>query len=245
MENNCEQAVGRGAFNMKQQKIIPKHIAIIMDGNRRWAREHNLPILEGHRRVANTVIEQLVQHAAERGVKFMTFWAFSTENWSRAEDEVKGIMFILKKGIGPFGKRMLERGVRLRMIGDISRIDAGLQKGIRDVVEKTARNTKITVIIALNYGGRDEIIRAIKKAAGNNRQVTSEKEFSQLLDTHGIPDPDLLIRTGGEQRLSGFLPWQTVYSELYFPSWYMPDFTPRRLDEAIEEFARRHRRFGK
>ncbi|MCX6791494.1 MAG: polyprenyl diphosphate synthase, partial [Candidatus Gottesmanbacteria bacterium] len=214
-----------------------------MDGNRRWARQRNLPILEGHRRVATVVLEKLVSHAARRGVKFMTFWAFSTENWNRAAEEVKGIMTILKTSIGYFGKRMHKKGVRLLVIGDLSRFDMQLQHSITSVVELTKDNKKITVIIALNYGGRDEIIRAIKQIP--NSSEISEKTLSDLLDTRGIPDPDLLIRTGGELRLSGFLPWQTVYSELYFPLWYMPDFTPLRLDEAIEEYARRQRRFGK
>lgn len=218
--------------------MIPVHIAIIMDGNRRWAKEHKLPILEGHRRVANVVLEKLVEHAAKRGIKYITFWAFSTENWNRATDEVRGIMLILKQGIKPFGKRMMEKGVRLVMIGDLTELETGLQKDIADVVEKTKNNKKITLVIALNYGGRDEIRRAVQKAPDKN-------DFEKYLDTTDIPDPDLLIRTGGEQRLSGFLPWQSVYSELYFPPWYMPDFTLERLDEAIEEFARRHRRFGK
>lgn len=223
--------------------MIPKHIAIIMDGNRRWARAHKLTVLEGHRRVANVVLEKLVEHAAKRGIKYITFWAFSTENWDRAENEVNGIMTILKKSIGYFGKRMNEKGVRLLVIGDLYRLEIQLQRSITSVVELTKHNNKITVVIALNYGGRDEIIRAIKQIT--HPVTISEETVSQLLDTHGIPDPDLLIRTGGEQRLSGFLPWQSVYSELYFPAWYMPDFTPRRLDEAIEEFARRQRRFGK
>jgi undecaprenyl diphosphate synthase len=207
---------------------VPAHIAIIMDGNRR---------------VANEVLEKLVEHAAARGVSYLTIWAFSTENWNRAQDEVKGIMTILKKSIGYFGKRMHKKGVRLLVIGELSRFDIQLQHAITSVIEMTKHNNKITVIIALNYGGRDEIIRAIKQIS--HPPEISEKTFSELLDTRGIPDPDLLIRTGGEQRLSGFLPWQSVYSELYFPPWYMPDFTPERLDEAIEEFARRQRRFGK
>lgn len=225
------------------KSIVPTHIAIIMDGNRRWARAHNLPPLEGHRRVANEVLEKLVEYAAACGVKYLTFWAFSTENWHRAPDEVKGIMTILKQSIGYFGKRMHKKGVRLLAIGDLSRFDSQLQRSITSVVGLTRNNKKITVIIALNYGGRDEIIRAIKKIT--SPEMVTEDEVSHLLDTRGIPDPDLLIRTGGEQRLSGFLAWQSVYSELYFPAWYMPDFTPRRLDEAIEEYAHRHRRFGK
>lgn len=223
--------------------MIPQHIAIIMDGNRRWAREHKLPILEGHRRVANVVLEKLVSHAAQRGIQYMTFWAFSTENWNRAADEVKGVMLILKQSLGIFGKRMMEKGVQLRVIGDLSRIDPSLQKGIRDVVAKTKKNTRIMVTIALNYGGRDELIRAMHKIS-DPKNITEEK-FSQLLDTAETPDPDFIIRTGGEQRLSGFLPWQGTYSELYFPTWYMPDFTPEHLDEAIAEYEGRRRRFGK
>ncbi len=222
--------------------MIPAHIAIIMDGNRRWARVHKLPILEGHRRVANKILETLVEHAAKRGIQYMTFWAFSTENWSRSVEEVKGIMLILKKSIDPFGKRMHEKGVRLRVIGDLSKFDRGIRDAIDGVVELTKDNKRITVTLALNYGGRDEIIRAIKKL---RTTMISEKDFSHLLDTGGIPDPEFIIRTGGEQRLSGFLLWQSQYSELYFPTWYMPDFTPARLDEAIEEFACRKRRFGK
>jgi undecaprenyl diphosphate synthase len=223
--------------------MIPKHIAIIMDGNRRWAKAHNLPIVEGHRRVANIVLEQLVEHAAKRGVAYITVWAFSTENWNRATDEVKGIMLILKQGLSIFGKRMKEKGVQLRIIGDVSRLDSRLREGIEKVVNETKNNSKIILTIGLNYGGRDEIIRAIQNI--DDPKNMSEQTFSQLLDTKGIPDPDVIIRTGGEQRLSGFLPWQSTYSELYFPSWYMPDFTPERLDEAIEDYEGRQRRFGK
>lgn len=238
---------------MPIQQHIPKHIAVIMDGNRRWAKDHKLPILEGHRRVANDILEKLVEHAAKRRIPYMTFWAFSTENWGRAEEEVKGIMRILATSLGPFGKKMMERGVRLRVIGDLSRIDPGLQKGIAQVVEKTKSNTRITVTIALNYGGRDEIIRAVNKIMSDrlsgisktdNKKLTTEN-FSQYLDTAGIPDPDFIIRTGGEERLSGFLLWQSEYSELYFPTFLMPDFTTERLDRAIAEFAKRKRRFGK
>ena len=145
----------------------------------------------------------------------MTFWAFSTENWSRAENEVSGIMLILKQSLGPFGKKMMEKGVKLLVIGDLSRIDAGLRKGIEEVKEKTKNNTRITVTIALNYGGRDEIRRAVQ---------TFGTDFENHLDTVDIPDPDFIIRTGGEQRLSGFLLWQCEYSELYFPEFLMPRF---------------------
>ncbi len=234
---------------MIDQKI-PQHIAVIMDGNRRWAREHHLPPLAGHRKVANTILEPLVEHAAKRGIQYMTFWAFSTENWRRTPAEVRGIMQILRASIPPFGKRMYERGVKLRVIGDLSKFDKDIRVSIDDVVEKTKNNTRITVALALNYGGRDEMLRAIKKCVNVDPlsikdQPLREQEFEKYLDTSGIPDPDMMVRTGGEQRTSGFLPWQGVYSELYFPAWYMPEFTPERLDEVIEEFNRRKRRFGK
>src|SRR3989344_381942 len=143
---------------MVNQKV-PAHIAIIMDGNRRWAHEHHLPPLAGHRKVANKILEPLVEHAAKRGITHVTFWAFSTENWQRSPMEVKGIMQILRKSIPPFGKRMLERGVKLRVIGDLSKFDKDIRDSIDDVVEKTKDNTRITVALALNYGGRDEILR--------------------------------------------------------------------------------------
>jgi undecaprenyl diphosphate synthase len=226
---------------------IPKHIAIIMDGNRRWARDHGLPVLEGHRRVVSTVLEALIGHAAEVGVTHLTLWAWSTENWKRDEKEVKGIMNLLRWGFGKFGERMHKNGIRIRAIGDLSKLDPDIQKSIRQLVDLTKANTRITVIFALNYGGRDEIIRAINKwhaSSGNDKPIIMNR-FSDFLDTTGIPDPEFIIRTGGEQRLSGFLLWQSEYSELFFVPWYMPDFTPKKLDEAIEEYVSRQRRFGK
>ncbi|MEK7543611.1 MAG: polyprenyl diphosphate synthase [Patescibacteria group bacterium] len=229
---------------------IPTHIAVIMDGNRRWAKERGLPILEGHRRVANDVLEPLIEHAAKRGVKYMTFWAFSTENWNRAAPEVRGIMTIFRHVIKNRWARLHEKGVRVRAIGDLAKFPADIQKSLSDVAHQTKNNTTITAVFALNYGGRDEILRAINRWRESLKfKVKSlkltEQDFHQYLDTHGIPDPELIIRTGGEQRLSGFLPWQSEYSELYFPTWFMPEFTPEKLDEAIEEFQKRKRRFGK
>lgn len=221
----------------------PTHIAIIMDGNRRWAREHNLQVLAGHQKVADEVLEPLVEHAASRGVKYITFWAFSTENWNRETKEVEGIMSIFRHTIRKRWQRLHEKGVRVRVIGDVSKFASDIRKALEDVMQQTQQNSKITAIFALNYGGRDELVRAIKQLS--DREQVSEQDVSEALDTKGIPDPDLIIRTSGEQRLSGFLPWQGVYSELYFPSWHMPDFTPQKLDEAIEEYGKRKRRFGK
>lgn len=223
----------------------PQHIAVIMDGDRRWAREHGLPILGGHRHVADKILEPLIEYAAKRSVKFMTFWAWSTENWERDKKEVEGMMRLFRHVIKRRWQPLHEKGVRIRVIGDLSKFPADIKKALESVVEQTKNNTVITSVFALNYGGRDEIIRAIKNVSNVTLDTLTPDTFSQFLDTSGIPDPELIIRTGGEQRLSGFLLWQSEYSELYFPTWYMPDFTPERLDEAIEEYQKRKRRFGK
>jgi len=225
------------------QNHIPSHIAIVMDGNRRWAKDHSLNVLAGHQKVADEILEPLVEHAAARGVKYITFWAFSTENWHRDKAEVEGIMRIFRHVIKNRWARLHEKGVQVLVVGDISKFSEDLQEALYRVMEDTKDNKKITAIFALNYGGRDEILRAIRKIQA--KQDITEADFSQALDTVGIPDPELIIRTSGEQRLSGFLPWQSTYSELYFPSWHMPEFTPEKLDEAIEEYASRQRRFGK
>lgn len=231
-------------------KRIPQHVAIIMDGNRRWAKARGLPILAGHRKVADEILEPLVAHAARRGIKYLTFWAFSTENWQRDKREVEGIMRIFRRVIKKRWQRLHEKGVRVRVIGDLSRFSPDIRQALGDVVAQTANNQTITVIFALNYGGRDEILRAVEKARGSaelkgQRVQLTEEEFEKHLDTSGIPDPDLIIRPGGEQRLSGFLLWQSEYSELYFPGWFMPQFSPERLDEAIEAYQSRQRRFGR
>jgi undecaprenyl diphosphate synthase len=222
---------------------IPQHIAIIMDGNRRWAKAHHMPVLAGHRRVANDVLEPIVERAAKIGIRYLTFWAFSTENWRREPAEVQGIMKIFRSAITAFGEKMHKKGIRIRVIGDLDKFDSDIRDSVGELVEKTKQNTVITVVFALNYGGRDEIIRAMRNIPAGAARISTEN-FSDYLDTQGIPDPELIIRTGGEQRLSGFLLWQSQYSELYFPAWYMPEFTPARLDEAVGEYARRQRRFG-
>lgn len=230
---------------MDKSFTIPNHIAVIMDGNRRWAREHNLPVLEGHRRVTDVILEPLIEYAAKKGVKYMTFWAWSTENWKRDEKEVTGIMKLFKNVIARRLGKLHEKGVKVKLIGDISKFDPAIREGLENVVKKTKDNTTITVIFALNYGGRDEIVRAANKAIKADGCRLTTDSFSQYLDTAGIPDPEIIVRTGGEQRLSGFMPWQSEYSELYFPTWYMPEFTPEKLDEVLAEYAARKRRFGK
>ncbi len=235
---------------MKTTKpTIPEHIAIIMDGNRRWAREHNLPILEGHRKVVDGVLESLIEHAADMGIQFLTLWAWSTENWKRDSAEVKGIMNLLRYGFKTFGDRMHKKGIRIRVIGDTASFDSDIRELLSHYSEKTKDNTRITVVFALNYGGRDEIIRACNRLLDSHASQTpntkiSEEYFTQFLDTAGIPDPEMVIRTGGEKRLSGFLLWQSQYSELFFVDWHMPDFSPEKLDNLVEQYEMRHRRFG-
>ena len=224
-------------------KTIPQHVAIIMDGNRRWAKERGLPVLAGHQKVADEILEPLVEYAAKQGVAYITFWAFSTENWNRDRAEVEGIMRIFRHVIGKRWQRLHEKGVRVRVIGDISKFSSDIKESLDKVIEQTKNNTKITAVFALNYGGHDEILRAVNRLAGNT--PVTEEMFATSLDTSGIPDPDLIVRTSGERRLSGFLPWQSVYSELYFPNWYMPEFTPEKFDEVLDEYAKRKRRFGK
>jgi len=228
---------------MKNATNLPQHIAIIMDGNRRWARERGLASIEGHRKVAEETLEPLIEHAALRGVKYMTFWAFSTENWNRSETEITGILSIFRHVINKQWQRLHDKGVRIQVIGDTSRFPEDIQSSLRNVVEQTKNNTKITTVFALNYGGRDELLRAINTLRGS--EIITAKILDGHLDTAGIPDPEFVIRTGGEQRLSGFLLWQIEYAELAFPSWYMPDFTPEKLDELLEEYKKRQRRFGK
>ncbi len=227
-----------------EQSTLPKHIAIIMDGNRRWAKLHGLQALQGHDYVSEKVIEPLVDRCIELGIPYLTLWAFSTENWKREQNEVEGLMQLFRKAFHKNSERLFERGVKLNTIGDLSRFPEDIQQGIQAWLEKSKDNTNITVTFALNYGGRDEIVRAVKKMIEAKADI-NETELSQQLDTAEMPDPDLIIRPGGEQRLSGYLTWQSVYSELYFTDVLMPDFSSAELDKAIEEYYQRQRRFGK
>lgn len=309
-----------------------QHVAIIMDGNRRWAKSHRLPILRGHRHAAYDVIEPIVDTAIEEGIAFITLWAFSTENWRRQKHEVKGLLALFRQTLSEDIDKLHQKGVRLKVIGDIQRFPADIQRKISDGLEKTKDNSKITVCLALNYGGRDEIIRAINKyinylsindlrfkkkdvrgvemnnesrimngevgiknnesgimnpsttlRINNDLKNSRDKQFNSAmpgetglrkgkqfnpttfrsnrdfvgvnnltveqfnnyLDTAGMPDPDLIIRTGGEQRLSGFLLWQSEYSELFFTDVLFPDFTPVEFRKIIDDFHKRKRNFGK
>lgn len=225
--------------------ITPKHVAIIMDGNRRWAKQHGLQAIQGHQKVAREVIEQLVDHCIAMQIPYLTLWAFSTENWRRDPQEVSGLMSLFREAFGVSSSRLHDKGVKIQTIGDLSKFSKDIQDNILHWKQVTAQNTQITVTFALNYGGRDEIVRAVNTwHSAHPTSQMDEAVMSTLLDTGNMPDPDLIIRPGGEQRLSGFLTWQSVYAELYFTAVLMPDFGPAELDKALAEFGERQRRFG-
>lgn len=225
---------------------IPDHIAIILDGNRRWAKAKGLPTFFGHKKGMENA-KKIVLHAQNRGVKVITMYGFSTENWSRSEKEVGYLMKLFEKYIDKNIADYKKRGIRFRHIGSLKELPASLQEKIKHAIELTKDCTGIIANMALNYGGRDEIKRAIQKIIKSGVKA-SEIDFETIscnLDTAGLPDPDLVIRTSGEQRTSGFLLWQGAYSELYFPKVEWPDFDTDQFDKAIAEFNKRQRRFGK
>lgn len=228
---------------------MPKHIAIIMDGNRRWAKAKGKPVSYGHKEGAKT-LEKIVRYANKIGLEYITVYAFSTENWKRAEDEVKALMMLLQNYLDDYAKRADTENIRVKILGDISALSSGMQKSIQNCMERTKDNTGVTFNIALNYGGRDEIIKAIKQIANqvknNELQIEdiTEQLVSNYLYTKDQPEPDLLIRTSGEQRLSNFLPWQLVYTEFLFIDKNWPEFEEEDLDDAIIEYQKRTRKFG-
>jgi undecaprenyl diphosphate synthase len=229
---------------------IPTHVAIICDGNRRWAKENGLAAVMGHQHAAKTVFEPLVDTAIELGISYVTFWVFSTENWQRSPAEVKSLLEMLRQQLDHYSQSLNERQVRIQTIGDLTKFPADIQEKIHKAKEKTAANTGLTVVFALNYGGRDELTRSIKEIAiqvqngSLNPEDISSEVIGNVLDTAAIPDPELIIRTGGEQRLSGFLPWQAVFAEYAFPKVFFPDLSPALFKEIIKDFGTRQRRFG-
>lgn len=231
------------------KETMPKHIAIIMDGNRRWARAKGKSASFGHKEGAKT-LEKIVRYANKIGLEHITVYAFSTENWKRAEDEVKALMMLLQNYLDEYSKRADTENIKVKILGDITALSEGMQKSIKKCMERTKDNTGVTFNIALNYGGRDEIIKAIKQIAADVKDkkidITdiTEELVSNNLYTKGQPDPDLLIRTSGELRLSNFLPWQLVYSEFLFIDKNWPDFEEEDLDKAIIEYQKRTRKFG-
>lgn len=234
---------------MDEKNNLPTHIAIIMDGNRTWAKKNNLDPRLGHKKGAET-LENIVKYCNKIGIKYLTVYAFSTENWKRSKEEVGALMLLLKNYLDDFAKKADTDNIKIKMLGDREKLSASLLKSIDNAVKRTENNTGLTFNVAFNYGGRDEIVKAVKKIVGNVKEGIidvndiNEQLISNNLYTFGQPDPDLMIRTSGEIRTSNFLPWQLVYSEFYFTDKLWPDFTTQDLDKAIEEFNKRTRKFG-
>ncbi|MEF2641781.1 MAG: isoprenyl transferase [Clostridia bacterium] len=232
-----------------EQNNYPAHIAIIMDGNRRWARQKNLDIREGHKKGAET-LEKIAKYCNKIGIKYLTVYAFSTENWKRSSEEVGALMILLQNYLNDFSKRANTENIKIKVLGDISVLSKGMQNSINKAIERTKKNTGLTLNIAFNYGGRAEITYALKQIAEKvkNNELSiddiSEDLISNHLYTKGQPDPDLLIRTSGELRTSNFLPWQIAYTEFYFDNKYWPDFSEEDLLKAIEIYEGRNRKFG-
>lgn len=232
-----------------EQENLPKHIAIIMDGNRRWAKSKGLPVALGHKEGAKT-LEKIVRYAKEVGIKYITVYAFSTENWKRSEEEVSALMNLMQSYLDSYSKRADSENIKVSIIGSRQGLSEKMTDLIEKCMERTKENTGITFNIALNYGGRDELVYAMKKIAEKvqNKEINIEDINEQLISdnlyTTAQPDPDLLIRTSGEIRLSNFLPWQLAYTEFIFVEKNWPDFNEQDLDEAIEIYQKRNRKFG-
>lgn len=228
---------------------IPQHVAIILDGNGRWAKSKGMPRNYGHTMGAKNV-EVICKAAHDMGISYLTLYAFSTENWNRPGSEVSALMKLLNTYLKNCIKTAAKNNMRVRVIGDVTGLDETMQKQIAELEEASKENDGLNFQIALNYGSRDEMIRAMKKMMADHdagklavSEIT-ERSFERYLDTHDIPDPDLLIRTSGEQRLSNYLLWQLAYSEFYFTKVPWPDFSPEELKKAVEEYSSRDRRYG-
>lgn len=235
---------------MVESNKVPNHIAIILDGNRRWAKMRGLPTLQGHTEGADN-LERIARYCSKIGVKYLTVYAFSTENWKRTKEEVGYLMNLMADYINSFEVRFKDSNAIIKLVGDIDRLPKKLQDSIIKIEEKTKNNTGLTLNLCINYGGREEIVNATKviasKVSSGELKLTNINEgmFSTYLRTGNTPDPELFIRAGGEKRLSGFLLWQSSYSELYFSDVLWPDFNEIELDKAINEFNNRKRNFGK
>jgi undecaprenyl diphosphate synthase len=225
---------------------LPRHVAIIMDGNRRWARQRDLPELDGHA-AGVEAIRELLRHAVRRGVPVLTLYAFSRENWARTDDEVTGLFGLLEAAIRSETDELRAQGVRIRLLGRLEELPDATRASIAEALAATADGERLLLNIAFNYAGRTEIVDAVRRlaASGLPSDEIDEAAISAALYTAGIPDPDLVIRTGGEQRLSNFLIWQSAYAEFYSCETLWPDFGPEAFDTALLEFASRHRRFGR
>lgn len=238
----------RGLFT-PAPPVVPRHVAVIMDGNGRWAARRGLPRLAGHRAGAES-LRRVVDVCREWGVEVLSVYAFSTENWRRPRDEVQGLMLLLEEFLDRSFRELERGGVRLRLMGRLDELPGSLQSRVQDALGRTARNRGLIVNVGLSYGGRAELVRAAREVAQEAAEgklqpaQLDEAEFSRHLYTAGLPDPDLVIRSGGEQRVSNFLLWQIAYSELWFSTVLWPDFDRRQLLRAFADYARRQRRYG-
>ncbi len=224
------------------QNELPKHVGIIMDGNRRWAKKRKLPIVFGHKKGLEA-LENIIEPLAQKGIKYVTFYAFSTENWHREEKEVADLMSLMAEALVAKTKILHEKGARVTVIGRKFDLPESIREGFDELEKITSKNKVINVAFAISYGGRNEIIDAVKKIGEVSK--LDEKSISANLYVPDFPEPELIIRTGGEQRLSGFLLWQSTYSELYFSNTLWPDFNELELEKALEFFANQKRNFGK
>jgi len=230
---------------MKEISRLPNHIAFIMDGNGRWAEKRGLPRLEGHSAGLETT-RSVIEHLSKYHIKYVTLYSFSTENWNRPKDEVAGLLNILERSIEKEVKELHKRGVRICHLGHLERLPQHLRQAIEKAVELTKNNTEITLSLAFDYGGRLEIIDAVRNiiADGISPKDINERLFNSYLYTADLPDVDLVVRTGGDLRISNFLLWQSAYSEYYFTSVLWPDFNTQELDKALIDYSQRQRRFG-
>jgi len=232
---------------MEEEKLehVPRHVAIIMDGNGRWAKARGLPRLAGHR-AGTENLRPILEAAAEFGIEILTIWAFSTENWTRPDAEVRGLLRILRLMIRRELRELHRQGVKLRHIGRLDRLPESLQTQVREAIEMTKDNERIVLNVAFDYGGRAEIVRAVRRIIreGVPAEEVDEELLSRYMYTGGQPDPDLIIRTGGELRTSGFMLWQSAYTEYYITPTFWPDFGRQELYQALVEFGHRDRRFG-
>jgi undecaprenyl diphosphate synthase len=229
-----------------QPSDLPRHVAIIMDGNRRWARARGVSEIDGHA-AGVEAIRELLRHAVRRGIPVMTLYAFSRENWARTDDEVVGLFQLLEQAIRSETDELRAQGVQVRLLGRLDELPAATRTSIESALEATAGGTRMRLNIAFNYAGRTELVDAVRRlaASGVAPESIDENTISNALYTSGLPDPDLVIRTGGEQRLSNFLIWQSAYAEFYSTEVLWPDFGAEAFDAALLEFARRTRRFGR
>ncbi len=244
-EPSAEQVDGVEALALAPGEL-PRHVAIIMDGNRRWARARGVPELEGHA-AGVEAIRTLLRHAVRRGIAVLTLYAFSRENWARPDDEVVGLFALLEQAIREETSELRSEGVRVRLLGRLEELPQETRRSIEEALDATSGGERLTLNIAFNYAGRTELVDAVRHivASGVQPETIDEATVADALYTKGLPDPDLVIRTGGEQRLSNFLIWQSAYAELYTCPELWPDFGPDAFDAALLEFARRTRRFGR